>query len=1278
MKLKHITIVSLLYLTSYSGLSQEKQFKLSWNNTTLTTHQPKIHGFQAENFTYNDALKTATFEAHFKTTNYVSEKDIKISSVNYEAISMQQLKNYNTNLITNSLNLKIKNTTARGKKGVYVSFNPIIKKNGKFKKVTTVNVLFTQDASYTQRNFKTPPPATSNSVLTNGQWYKFYITKTGVFKLNKNFFSSLGINTNNVDPRKIRLFGNGGKAIPLANSDVNEFDVTENAVKFIGENDGSLDNDDHLLFYGESSNGLDTVNKTHINPYTDKTYYYINIGTDSGKRITSLIEPSGAATTTLTTFNEYQYHEADNINILRLGKQWFGEQFEVNNTQSFSFKFPRVVTTQPIHVKMVSAGLATNPTFMETTLNGNNIFTTSYLPISSFTLANVQTQTINTTVNNENINITLNYNNNGNPNANAYLDYLAITTTSYLTSLGKQFAFQNNSTNTLTGIGEYHISNASSVQEVWDITDKYNITTKENSNATIFYFKANMGEVRKYIAVDSDFYTPTIDNTHVGNLNLKGTIFLDDNGVLEDIDYLIITPSIFKSQAQNLAQINKQYNGLRVRVVTLSDIYREFNTSNPDIGAIRNFIRYVYANGATDKLKYVCLFGDASFDMKERTPNNTNFIPSFHTYSSNSLISSYISDDYFGMLDDTEGAMPPSDKLDIAIGRIIASNTQEATQMVTKTRQYYENESYGKWRNKVMIISDDVDDAWEEVLQSDLDALADDITNNKPFINMIKIHTDAFNQQNSAGSELYPEATQTILNNLDSGVLVASFFGHGGEDGLADERIFQKNHAENLTNICRYNTFITITCEFTRFDNPYRLTAGEILYQNPTGGSISLLTTTRQIFVFLGISINNIVTKYLFDFDNTGYVSNAEALRLAKNDISSGLRRVVFSIGDPALKLAIPKPEVRLTKINDIPITDPNVSALEALGRVKITGEVVDGSGNLLTNYNGLLSTVIFDKNQNRSTLANDGTTNSSGLIVLNYSSLGETIFRGQATVTNGIFEFEFVVPRDILIPVGNGRISFYTKKTGELTDQTGYNNILKVGGLNTNAPADNLPPEVMAWMNDESFVSGGTTNESPLLLLKMNDDNGINTASGIGHDITAILDEDEVNPIILNDNYETEPDDFTKGKLSYQFRDLKDGLHTLSIKVWDTYNNSATTEIQFIVVNQNSKLVLEKVLNYPNPFVNYTEFWFNHNSSSELSIMVQIYTISGKLIKTIRGTSASGNKFNNTSLSRSVTWNGKDDFGDQIAKGVYVYKLSVKDLITNKTAVKFEKLVKL
>jgi hypothetical protein len=735
-----------------------------------------------------------------------------------------------------------------------------------------------------------------------------------------------------------------------------------------------------------------------------------------------------------------------------------------------------------------------------------------------------------------------------------------------------------------------------------------------------------------------------------------------------------------------LADFHRSNSGLVVRVVTLEKIYHEFSSGKQDVAAIRNLIKYVYWNASVPdkRVKYVNLFGDASYDYKNRLFNNTNIVPIFHGFnplasetnnSSNfSLYSTFMSDDFFGLMDDGEGQMliGTMDGIDVAVGRMLVSDIGQAKEMVDKVIEYHDEKSYGRWRNNYVIYSDDADNSTDATLQFGLDNLANTLTLQKPFVNVKKIHADSYLQQVAAGGERYPEAKKDFLDALSLGALVFNYFGHGNEESLARERLFEKLDAQNLTNRYRYPLFITITCEFTRFDDPNRFTGGEYMYWNKNGGAISLIATTRQIGVTTGFVMNNLLSEDLYAFGSNDYPSIAEALRLTKLSTGSDNRRVVFYIGDPALKLAIPRPKVVLTKVNDVPTNQP-LPVLQALSLTKITGEVRDENDVLLSGYNGDLAVQIFDKDINRATLGNNGVTDSNGLVVMNFITLGETVFRGNASVVNGQFEFSFVVPQDIRIPVGNGKISFYAKRDApNLDNQTGYDRTIQIGGVNANPVSDTNPPTVRLHMNDEGFVSGGITNCSPILLAFLTDENGINTASGIGHDIVAILDGDESNPYVLNEYYETENDDYTRGYVRFPFRDLAPGMHTVLFKAWDVYNNLITTEIQFNAICSDEGLRIEKILNYPNPFVSYTEFWFNHNMPFEpLDVQVQILTVSGKLVKTINQ-QVTTDGF----LCREITWDGRDDFGDKIGKGVYVYKLKVRSTTTGKTVEKYEKLV--
>ena len=967
--------------------------------------------------------------------------------------------------------------------------------------------------------------------------------------------------------------------------------------------------------------------------------------------------------------------------MARLGRKWHGESFNVNNSQEFEFTIPDIETS-PVSIKVSAAANSANATSMSVKANGQSLGSFSFLPLGDHHGAEEKDFTGSFNPAGEDITITLTYNNNGTPGSNAWLDYIIIEAKRMLQGNGKQFRFRVNAADDNMGVIQYQFTEASGIKEVWDITDIYNVTKVVNEGGSNqFSFKSAMGEIRQYITVvPSDYYSPQRESrARVANQNLKGKIFDNANGQFQDIDYIIVTPANLNAAAEKLANLHRTQNGLNVKVVNLENIYEEFSSGKQDIGAIRNLVKYVYYNASSEdkRVKYVNLFGDASFDFKDRIPNNTNIVPILHAYDPNgsihnySSVTTFVSDDFYGLMDPGEGTMVGYQGLDLAVGRMLVSTPRQAEEMVNKVEEYLDQKSYGKWRNEYIMVTDDLDGNGSLEFVPEMEALEDSINLSKPFINTRKIHTDAYVQEATAGGQRYPVAKEEFMRAINYGALVINYLGHGGENGMAGERIYEKADAENLTNQYKYPLFITATCEVTKFDNPYLQTVGEFTYWNSKGGAIAMITTTRAIYIGDAFNLNPELEEALFPDDWNDYPSMAEALRQSKIAMADKDIYCVSFVGDPALKLAIPRPKIVLTEINDVAIEDPAVEPLKSLGYVKLEGRVTNEGGATITNYNGELEVTVFDKKIDRSTLGNDGMPLGGPLKITNFQTLGETIFRGNASVVNGRFEFGFVVPRDIRIPIGEGRVSFYAKRSGVLEDQTGHDSTIKVGGVNENAEEDNIGPTVRLYMNDESFVSGGITNDSPILLAFLEDEHGINTASGIGHDIIGILDGDESNPFIMNDYYETELDDYKKGTLRFPFSNLEKGLHTLTFKAWDVYNNLVTAEIQFVVIGDDG-LQIEKVLNYPNPFVSYTEFWFTHNRPFEpLDVQVQVFTVTGKVVKTINQ-SVTTDGF----LCRDIKWDGKDDFGDKIGKGVYVYKLTVRSLATNKTVHKYEKLV--
>ena len=1288
--MKRILTYAFLLFVSVVSAQQTEKILINWNsNLNFDTGEStiKIPQFELQHLNFDVSLKKIQFRKLVSVTSNTLASSLIITNLNFQTISEAELHDLNKAVIPSSIDAKLEVVRARDDFKGIISVNPIIKEGNIYKKLISFTYSFHNSTANRNQN-QNVVQSVSNSVLATGNWHRFYVEKSGVYRISKSFLQSLGFNVN-VDPRNIKIYGNGGRMLPLNNSLPYPDDLEENAIQFVGQDDGVFDNSDYILFYAE---GVDTWNNeslTSVNLFADRTYYYVTSLGSAGKRIQPAPQPTNSPTLTFNQFDDVIYYEKDLVNGGKVGRRWFGEQFNVDNSQTFDFSIPNLDVTVPVQIKVNTASRSFGNSSFNIKANGIDLGTLNFPQLTSGSGIEGFESALNANFNatSPNISIALTYNNGGVPSSNGFLDFIRLKVKRNLTGFSKQFLFFNDQEQSNIGVGEYRITNAAGISQVWDVTDLYNVQSYENTGGANFNFKVNLGIAKKYVAVDmTDTYLPLREsNAVVANQNIKGTILKDAQGNFQDVDYLIITPDFLSSQAERLADFHRNNSGLVVRVVTLEKIYQEFSSGKQDIAAIRNLIKYVYWNASTPakRVKYVNLFGDASYDYKNRLFNNTNIVPVFHGFnpfasetnnvSNFSLFSSFMSDDFFGLMDDGEGQMIGGfDGIDIAVGRMLVSTVGQAKEMVDKVIEYHDEKSYGRWRNNYVIYSDDADNTTDATLQFGLDNLANTLTAQKPFVNVKKIHTDAYLQQVAAGGERYPEAKKDFLDALELGALVFNYFGHGNEESLARERLFEKLDAQNLTNRYRYPLFITITCEFTRFDDPNRFTGGEYMYWNKSGGAIGLIATTRQIGVTTGFVMNNLLSEDLYAFGSNNYPTIAEALRLTKLDTGSDNRRVVFFIGDPALKLAIPKPRVVLTKVNDVPTSQP-LPVLQALSLTKINGEVRDENDVLMSNYNGDLAVQIFDKDINRTTLGNNGVANSSGLITMNFVTLGETVFRGNASVVNGQFEFNFVVPQDIRIPVGNGKISFYAKRNSpNLESQTGFDRTIQIGGVNVNAGTDTNPPRVRLHMNDEGFVSGGITNCSPILLAFLEDENGINTASGIGHDIIAILDGDESNPFVLNDYYETENDDYTRGFVRFPFRDLTPGLHTILFKAWDVYNNLVTAEIQFNAVCSDEGLKIERVLNYPNPFVSYTEFWFNHNMPFEpLDVQVQILTVSGKLIKTINQ-QVTTDGF----LCRDIVWDGRDDFGDKIGKGVYVYKLKVRSTTTGKSVEKYEKLV--
>jgi hypothetical protein len=1111
---------------------------------------------------------------------------------------------------------------------------------------------------------KSAQATTTESVLASGTFYKFGVTASGVYRIPKSLMSSAGINVS-VNPQHIRIYGNGGGMVPERNDAYYPDDLIENAIYVSGESDGSFDDGDYVLFYalGPVTWSYDEAKQMfrHTkNLYADTAWYYVTLDKGPGKRIENLAQADVPATSTATVFDDYAFIENDEENFINSGRRWFGNRMEVVNSHAFTMGFNNLLSgPHKLASRIANRG---NATTYSVSVAGNafsQAVSASQLDyLAPYATENESVFSFNATASSFNVSV-------AKPSSSSigWLDYFVVNVRRNLIMDGSWMDFRLREPVASGAVVEYQLGNTNSSVVVWDVTNPFTIRRQlADQNGSTLIFKANADTLREYVAVNlgGSFPLPH-PGAFVPNQNLHG---------LAQAEYIIVAPSALMSVAENLANIHREADNLSVVVVDAAKIYNEFSSGKTDIGAIRNFTRMFYERAGTDPNKmpkYLLLMGDGTFRPKKMGENGWTQLPTYESVESVNPIGSFGSDDFFGLLDPTEGAnihTSGAGALDISVGRFPCSNVDEATSMVNKVRGYRTDQGQmNDWRNRICFIADD-EDSNAHFNQQEL--VSSTILAQHPVYNVDKVYLDAYPQETGSGGQRYPAVNQEILNEMNRGVLMMNYAGHGGEEGLSQERVITIPDIEAYENVDNLPLFLTATCEFSRFDNPDFTSAGEYLVLNPAGGAISAFTTTRLTFSTSNQALNKNVMDTLFSKVDGQYQTMGDILRRGKNKTGSSFNSRSFALlGDPALKLAYPRYSVVTTSINGKdPAQFPDT--LSALEYITVTGYVSYDGVNVASDFNGVVTPTVFDKPTTLQTLGNDGTS-----LVVPFNVMQSVIFRGPASVTNGQFTFSFVVPQDIQLPYGFGKISYYAKRYNSLDDAHGALTNLIVGGFSANPVTDNEGPAIQLYMNNTRFVSGGITDENPSLLAFVEDDLGINTVgTGIGHDITAVLDGNTSNPYILNDFYESELDNFRKGKVEFPFKDLAEGPHSLTFKVWDVANNSASASIDFVVV-KNEEMALEHVLNYPNPFSTQTQFFFETNQPGvPLHVEIQVFTVSGKMVKQMESViTTSGYR------SEPITWNGRDDFGDKIGRGVYVYRVRVVNP-EGKAAEKFEKLV--
>lgn len=1106
------------------------------------------------------------------------------------------------------------------------------------------------------------------SILQSGNFYKISVSSTGIFKIDFNFLKSLGLNPTTINPNQIKIYGNGFGMLPQNISSFRYDDLQENAIKLYGTEDGRFDSSDYLLFFAQGPDIL-SFNKTnqtfeHIqNLYSDKTFYYLNIANDSGLRVLPSTQiPNSTVGSTLDYYDDFQYHEKEMENLLLMGRNWYGEKFVDGASRSFNFNFSGLIPNSNITLKVSNFNKAksNNQSIMKVSIN--NFLALSQVlngTLSEYSLGNLKNDilTFNSSNfdNNSQISINMNYTGEASGNSTGYLNFIEINAKRSLSLIGSSTIFQNIESSKIQ-TSEFLLKNANSTTEIWDVTtttSPFLIQSTLNGNNLSFLSNSN-SLIRKFIAFNpSQISSLPVFENKVTNQNIHGA---------ETPHLLIVSYPPFIEEAKRLAAFKNRI-GIKALAVTTDEIYNEFSSGAQDISAIRNCASMFYKRGG---LKNVLLFGACSYDYKDRTPKNTNYVPVYEAVDSYNTTTSYCSDDFYGFFGDNEGDWPENGSgnynLLIGVGRLPIRNIEEAAGAVNKIINYSKNiNSFGKWRNKILLMADNGDGNGH---LNDAEILTSVIESKTNLINLTKSYIDAYPMRLTPVGNTAPRVNSILRNNIENGVLIINYSGHGGPDVLASEKILSKTDAQTFNNFDRLNFYITATCDFGLCDQPLRVGGAVELVLSPKGGAIGIVSATRPVYKSTNLEINKQIYNNMFSIDTMGIRPDiGDVFRRAKNASAIGVfNRSYMLFADPSTKIALPEFNVVLTSINGM---KTSADTLEALSKVTFEGEVRTHRKNqLIQDFNGVVEIDLFDKYSLLRTL---GQSDSP----VSFKTRDNSVLSAKASVKNGKFKYSFILPKDINYKVGESKVSLYAYDEKKLIDAGGYTSQVMLGGTNENAPEDNTPPQISLYMDDTTFVNKGLTGSKPLLIVKLADENGINIArSGIGHEITGVIDEKTSEKLILNENYSTELNDFTKGRVVYRLDSLSDGSHQITVKAWDTYNNSSEKKLDFIVT-KSVKFAINQIINVPNPANEFTKFLISHNQAGEpLELQLNVYNQQGKLIKQF------SENINYANATLEIDWNIKDNENYNISEGIYVYKCALISKKDNQTSESIQKLV--
>ena len=1070
------------------------------------------------------------------------------------------------------------------------------------------------------------------SVLADGHWVKIRVSESGVCRMSFSELRSAGL-----EPSQVRVFGYGGAQKEQDFSKPNIDDLPQVPV-YVGE--------DYILFYvqGPISWTYNGSRFAHTrNTYSDFGYYLLS--DDAGDMLLfPEAEAVSGSPTDVTYYSYYQVQDEDSVNLIDRtgvsggGRTFYGEQFAAGQTRTFTFSTPYANgDNSSVYIDMAANAATTSTVKAKLNNTSSKSIYISSIP-DHYTFGVAGTISMNGASEEQNQRVTIQFVN-SNASALAWLNYIEITTPSELVMTGSYMGIRSLVNRNTTNPVRFLLRNTTASTQIWDVTDLAAIQRMPTTmvDDQLAWVGTQADGVHEYIAVNTD-------GTKFVQAEVVGEVKNQNLHALSNIDYIIICPEGYEDVSEDLAKAHEAKQAITYAIVTDQQVYNEFSSGTPDATAYRWLMKMLYdraKNGIGQQPRWLLLMGHGTFDNRKLLRNSgTSLLLTYQSKNSVNEIKAYATDDYFAYLDDNEGAIDTQGRMDIGVGRLPVESLDEARTTVDKLIQYIRNEQTGKWKNQLVYLADDGENGTHtETAEKSAELVR---IKNPDFI-VHKIFLDAYPQEVNASGESYPLAKNRVLNLLKNGVLFFNYSGHGGYNAITNESILNLKDIAGMTN--KNQAFwLFATCNFAQCDAGKR-SAAEPAVLNPKGGAIGILAATRTVYASQNTNLNRSVCDTLFGHSDVFHydMTLGEAISIGKNLLGSDENKLAYVLlGDPCMRLNYP------TDYHVETLTE--MDTLNALSVQHVEGRIIDEDLNTVSDFNGKVDITIYDKMQSIPTRDNDNAGGDPRVIA--YNDYPNTIFSGATDVKDGLFNYTFMVPKDIRYNFDNGRIVYYavTADSLETAEAVGHFEQFIIGGTGSTVAIDTIGPEMEIYLNSPAFRNGDKTYATPRFFANLYDKNGINTAgAGIGHDLMLIIDDDPKMIYSLNEYFTAANNSYQAGQVSYLMEELANGPHSLTFRAWDLLNNSTTKSLNFIV-EAGLDPSIYNVTTYPNPVQQsgVVHLIVNYDQPDELiETEIYLYNTAGQMDYSHKQDNPDAVSINLPSLGLNT--------------GVYIYSVKIK-----------------